>query len=130
MAGSAAIWRLRGRQPEDESLIADALELCSVPVSKLLMRHPTLSADEMLAFGHKVTGNDAVATHSGARLLEISAVGVDKASALAPLWPDGDRSSIVVAFGDQHYDISMLAGRGMASLSPMRILRFSRWLTR
>ncbi|HEY7849621.1 MAG TPA: Cof-type HAD-IIB family hydrolase [Ktedonobacterales bacterium] len=108
---------IRGRQPEDESLIADALELCSVPVSKLLMRHPTLSADEMLALGRKVAGNEAVATHSGARLLEISAVGVDKASALAALCGRmGIASSNVVAFGDQPNDISMLrwAGHGVA----------------
>ena len=130
--GYLAVRAIRGRQPEDESLIADALELCSVPVSKLLMRHPTLSADEMLAFGRKVAGNDAVATHSGARLLEISAVGVDKASALAALCGRmGIASSNVVAFLATNLTISQCcAGRGTASLSPMRILRFSRWLTR
>lgn len=108
---------IRGGQTESEHLIADALTLCSAPVSKLLMRHPSMSADELLAAGRAVAGDDAVATHSGARLLEISAPGVDKATALAALCA---RRAIspenVVAFGDMPNDVPMLhwAGRGIA----------------
>lgn len=108
---------IRGGEEEEERLIADALALCSVPVSKLLMRHPTLGADEMLAVGREIVGDDAVATHSGARLLEISALGVNKASALATLCARLDVApSSVAAFGDMPNDAPMLrwAGRGIA----------------
>lgn len=104
---------IRGRPPEDERLIADALTLCSVPVSKLLMRHPTLEADEMLAVGREVAGEDAVATHSGARLLEISAAGVNKAAALATLCARLNIApSHVVVAGDMPNDIPMLRWAG------------------
>lgn len=108
---------LRGREPAPEDWIADALTLCNAPISKLVMRHPTLTADEMLALGREVAGDEALATHSGARLLEFSAVGVDKASALARLCARlGIAPSQVVAFGDMPNDVSLLrwAGRGVA----------------
>ncbi len=105
---------IRGRPPEDERLIDDALALCRVPVSKLLMRHPTLDADAMLAIGRAVAGEDAVATHSGARLLEFSASGVDKAAALAALCARlGIAPAQVVAFGDMPNDVPMLRWAGM-----------------
>jgi HAD superfamily hydrolase (TIGR01484 family) len=106
-----------GRQPEDECLIDDALALVHVPVTKLLMRHPLLDADTMLAVGRSVAGNDAVATHSGTRMLEFSAAGVDKASALAVLSARlGVIPEHVVAFGDMPNDVAMLrwAGQGVA----------------
>jgi len=106
-----------GGRTEEEHLIADALKLCSVPVSKLLTRHPSLGADELLAVGREIVGDDAVATHSGARLLEISAMGVNKASALATLCARLDIApASVAAFGDMPNDVSMLrwAGRGIA----------------
>ena len=109
--------RIRGREPQPEDYIADALALCGTPVSKLLARHPTLSADELLAVGRAVAGEDAVATHSGARLLEISAPGVDKASALAALCARLEIAPAgVVAFGDMPNDVPMLrwAGTGIA----------------
>lgn len=108
---------IRGGQVEEERLIADALALCSVPVSKLLMRHPTMGADAMLAVGRDVAGDDAVATHSGARLLELSAAGIDKSTALASLCARLDiLPSDVIAFGDMPNDLPMLrwAGRGIA----------------
>lgn len=109
--------RIRGREPQPEDYIADALALCGTPVSKLLAHHPTLSADELLAIGREVAGEDAVATHSGARLLEISAPGVDKSSALAALCSRlGIAPAGVVAFGDMPNDVPMLrwAGTGIA----------------
>lgn len=108
---------IRGRQPEPDDWIDDALTLCSAPVLKLLMRHPTLAADEMLAVGRSVAREDAIATHSGAPLLEISAPGVDKATALAALCARLDIApSSVMAFGDMPNDIPMLrwAGHGVA----------------
>ena len=108
---------IRGRAPQPEDYIADALTLCSAPISKLLVRHPTLSADELLAVGRAVAGEDAMATHSGARLLEISAPGVDKASALAALCARlRIASASVMSFGDMPNDVPMLrwAGTGIA----------------
>ncbi len=56
-------------------------------------------------------------THSGVGLVEISAAGVDKASALAWLCAsDGIAPGEVIAFGDMPNDLPMLrwAGRGVA----------------
>lgn len=108
---------IRGREPQPEDYIADALTLCSTPISKLLVRHPTLGADELLAVGREVAGEDAVATHSGSRLLEISAPGVDKATALAALCARLEIApASVVTFGDMPNDVPMLrwAGLGIA----------------
>lgn len=108
---------IRGRKAGPDDWVADALELCSAPVSKLLMRHPTLTPDELLAIGRSVAGEDAQATHSGAPILELAAYGVDKASALARFCAhQGIAPENVVAFGDMPNDIPMLrwAGRGIA----------------
>jgi hydroxymethylpyrimidine pyrophosphatase-like HAD family hydrolase len=101
--------KIRGREPEPDDWIDDALALCSTPISKLLLRHPTLSADELLAVGRMVAGEEALATHSGSALLELSASGVDKASALARFCARQDIApASVVAFGDMPNDIPML----------------------
>jgi len=84
--------------------------------AKLLARHPTLDPDELLRRAVLVLGEDATVTHSSDYgLLEISAYGVTKASALAELagrhgiGPDG-----VIAFGDMPNDLAMLAWAGRA----------------
>ncbi len=84
------------------------------PVAKLLVRHPTLNGDELLAAGRAVVGSRATLTHSSSDgLLEISASGVTKATGLAALAEDhGVDSSEVVAFGDMPNDLPMLAWAG------------------
>jgi Cof subfamily protein (haloacid dehalogenase superfamily) len=88
------------------------------PAAKLLARHPTLDPDELLATAATLVGADATVTCSSTTaLLEVSAYGVTKASALAELAGRlGVRPAEVVAFGDMPNDLPMLtwAGRAVA----------------
>lgn len=99
-----------------ENLRVSSEELVSRPGAKLLARHPTLAADQLLAAAAPVIGDLAMPTHSnGDRLLEISAAGVSKASALAELAASlGITPDEVIAFGDMPNDLSMLAWAGRA----------------
>lgn len=88
-------------------------------VLKVLCRDETSTADPMLAVARPALDGIAEPVHSDARssLLEISALGVSKASTLAILAAErGIAPSEVVAFGDQPNDVPMLhwAGRGYA----------------
>jgi HAD superfamily hydrolase (TIGR01484 family) len=89
-------------------------ELFSRPAAKLLGRHPRLSADELLALAAPAVAGVVTIYHSnGTRLVEASAVGVSKASALADLaGAHGIPAAAVVAFGDMPNDLSMLAWAG------------------
>jgi len=89
-------------------------ELFSRPAAKLLGRHPWLSADELLALAAPAVGDTVSVYHSnGTRLVEASAAGVSKASALADLAAEhGISPAAVVAFGDMPNDLPMLAWAG------------------
>src|SRR4029453_2567406 len=98
-------------------LEADALELITGPVPKLLVRHPTMAFAEVAERARRVVGDDAVVTWAGLRLVEISAAGVTKAFALEVLCPRlGIATDEVVAVGDMPNDLPMLdwAGTGVA----------------
>lgn len=92
--------------------------LLDTAVVKLLARHEELDADALLAAAQRSVGALATLTHSSADgLLEVSAPGVSKATALALLAADaGIGPADVVAFGDMPNDVPMLswAGRGIA----------------
>jgi hydroxymethylpyrimidine pyrophosphatase-like HAD family hydrolase len=92
--------------------------LVARPAAKLLARHPELDADALLAEAAVLVGDVVVPTHSnGHRLLEMSALGVSKASALAELCAEhGIAAADVAAFGDMPNDLPMLswAGRSYA----------------
>jgi len=80
---------------------------------------PAITADEMLKRARQVLGGIAEPVHSdpAVSLLEISALGVSKATTLARFAQSlGLSSEDVVAFGDMPNDIPMLrwAGRGYA----------------
>ena len=99
------------------ALEADALELISGPVSKLLVRHPTMAFAEVAERARRAVGDDAVVTWAGLRLVEISAAGVTKAFALERLCRRlGVAATEVVAIGDMPNDLPMLdwAGTGVA----------------
>lgn len=89
---------------------------------KVLVRspHDLITADEMLALASRELDGVAQVTHSALPndpLLEISALGVTKGSALAYLAAEwGIDVEDVVAFGDNRNDIAMLqwAGRSWA----------------
>jgi hydroxymethylpyrimidine pyrophosphatase-like HAD family hydrolase len=88
--------------------------LLSRDAAKLLGRHPSLSADELLAVAAPVIGEIVSVSHSnGPRLVEAMAAGVTKGSALAALAGRlGIAQEDVVAFGDMVNDLPMLAWAG------------------
>lgn len=102
--------------PDEQLFAADAV--------KLLGRHPALPADDLLALAAPVAGDIVALYHSGGlRLLEATAVGVSKGSALADLAASlGITAAETVAFGDMVNDLPMLAwagtSYGMANAHP------------
>jgi hypothetical protein len=103
--------------PPPGSRVAPAAELVSEPVVKLMFRHEGHTADAMLAAAQAAAGAGAEVTHSNSAgdLLEISAAGVSKATALAALCAQrGVPAERVVAFGDMPNDLSMLRWAGHA----------------
>jgi Cof subfamily protein (haloacid dehalogenase superfamily) len=105
------------RWDSDQSLITAEIDsLLEVPASKLLARHGSFDADDLLAAARAAVGDETVATltHSSADgLLEISAAGVSKASALADYAAEhGIAAAEVIAFGDMPNDLPMLAWAG------------------
>ncbi|RDG38120.1 Cof-type HAD-IIB family hydrolase [Streptomyces corynorhini] len=84
------------------------------PVLKLLAHHPELTPDGFLALARTVAGDRATITRSSpTALLEISGLGVSKASTLALCCAErGVSSDEVVAFGDMPNDLEMLTWAG------------------
>lgn len=88
-------------------------DIWDVPAVKLLVRHPCMDPDEMRERAVAAVGDQATATWSIAGLVEISAKGVTKASALVELCGRLDIAPAeVVAFGDMPNDIPMLRWAG------------------
>lgn len=102
----------------------DGDTLVSAPGSKLLAFHPGGNPDTLMVQAEKAVGDLVTVTHSSSRgLLEMSAHGVTKASALAELCLElGVSAGDVVAFGDMPNDLPMLTwvGRsyGVANAHP------------
>ena len=108
-------WAEETTDVRPDALEADALELITGPVIKLLVRHPTLPFAELAERARQAIGDDAVATWAGLRLVEISAAGVTKAFALERLCDRlGVDASEVVAVGDMPNDLAMLKWAGTA----------------
>jgi HAD superfamily hydrolase (TIGR01484 family) len=88
-------------------------------VLKLLCRKESGTSDELLEVARTVLDGIAAPTHSNPddTLLEVGALGVSKAAAVAALAQErGIEQSDVVAFGDMPNDLELLswAGRGYA----------------
>ncbi len=99
--------------------IGPVRELIDRPVAKLLVRDESLDGDRMLTLARPALRDVAEVTHSNVNdcLLEVSALGVSKATTLQKLadsW--GIDAAEVVAFGDMPNDLEMLqwAGSGYA----------------
>ncbi len=95
----------------------DAIEvLYADGVAKLLVRHEGMSGDELHAAATGALGPLMETTYStGDGLLELSAVGITKASGLASLAQEhGVTAAETVAFGDMPNDLPMLAWAGFA----------------
>ena len=105
----------RPRWPTEGATIGEIDELLSGPLAKLLARHEDLDSDALLAAAREVVGAEVVTmTHSSRDgLLEISAVGVSKATTLATLCADhGYGAEDTMAFGDMPNDLPMLSWAG------------------
>jgi Cof subfamily protein (haloacid dehalogenase superfamily) len=98
------------------SRLVEAAELVARPAAKLLVQHGSLDPDALLVRARKAAGELATFTHAGyGGLLEVSATGVSKASALARLCEErGIAAARVLAFGDMPNDLPMLAWAGTA----------------
>ncbi len=88
-----------------------------VNVLKLMINHPTLRHDALLAEVIAASPPGVTPSTSGASFVEVTAEGIDKAVGLALLCDRlGVDASEVLAFGDHRNDVAMLtwAGRGVA----------------
>ncbi|WP_166352817.1 HAD family hydrolase [Phytoactinopolyspora limicola] len=115
--GKEPAFRNRWALPES-ALEAELAYLLAEPVAKLIARHEEIDPVEFVSKGTAAIGDLATATYSeGSALLEISKLGISKASALAAYCAErGITADEVVAFGDMPNDILMLewAGRSYA----------------
>ncbi|MFJ7261777.1 Cof-type HAD-IIB family hydrolase [Streptomyces globosus] len=86
----------------------------AAPVLKLLAHHPELAPDAFLELARTAAGGHASITRSSpTALLEISGLGVSKASTLELCCAErGITPSEVVAFGDMPNDVEMLRWAG------------------
>jgi hydroxymethylpyrimidine pyrophosphatase-like HAD family hydrolase len=97
-----------------EKLLSDGWAGADQPVLKLLAHHPRLAPDNFLDLSRDVAGEHASFTRSSpTALLEISGLGVSKASTLARCCAErGILPEEVVAFGDMPNDVEMLSWAG------------------
>jgi Cof subfamily protein (haloacid dehalogenase superfamily) len=111
--GQEPIYRNSYPNPEN-TLIAAVEVLLEEPAAKLLVRHPSLPSDDLLALVAPVVGQRVTASHSGGHgLVEISASGVSKAAMLADFAAEqGISAAETIAFGDSVNDLPMLAWAG------------------
>jgi HAD superfamily hydrolase (TIGR01484 family) len=83
------------------------------PAVKLLVRHESMSSEELRDAVVEAVGDLATATWSMEGLVELSAAGITKAATLARVSSDlGVRPADVVAFGDMPNDLAMLTWAG------------------
>ncbi|MFF1955952.1 Cof-type HAD-IIB family hydrolase [Streptomyces sp. NPDC058220] len=97
-----------------EKLLGTADQGPAAPVVKLLAHHPDLTPDGFLTLARTAVGDLATVTRSSpTALLEVSGLGVSKASTLALCCAErGISSDEVVAFGDMPNDLEMLTWAG------------------
>lgn len=95
--------------------LGEARALCVEAPTKLIARHASINADELLAMVHALGLDGFEATQSGAPYVEVAAAGITKAHALEALCADlGIQASEVVAFGDAPNDLPMLRWAGLS----------------
>lgn len=100
-----------------DAIVEEALALAARAPTKLLIQHRDLTITELFERVEAICGTLANAHYSSDFFVEITAPGIDKASALAKLCEDlGIDRHAVVAIGDMPIDLPMLswAGRGAA----------------
>ncbi len=102
-----------------DTIVAELDALLAVAPLQMMVRHPWLTGDELVARSRELLAGLAELSHSSSAdaLLEIGAAGVSKASGLAVLCErHGIDRAEVMAFGDMPNDLAMLqwAGRSVA----------------
>ncbi|MGW3655950.1 HAD hydrolase family protein [Streptomyces sp. NPDC005151] len=97
-----------------EKLLHEETPGAGAPVLKLLAHHAELAPDDFLTVAHTTAGARASLTRSSpTALLEVSGLGVSKASTLALCCAErGISPEEVVAFGDMPNDVDMLSWAG------------------
>ncbi|MFE3990578.1 Cof-type HAD-IIB family hydrolase [Streptomyces goshikiensis] len=97
-----------------EKLLHEEPDTTAAPVLKLLAHHSELSPDEFLRLARSAAGDHASITRSSpTALLEISGLGISKASTLELCCAErGISPAEVVAFGDMPNDVEMLRWAG------------------
>jgi HAD superfamily hydrolase (TIGR01484 family) len=123
-------YRVNGPFPEGElsgeMVLAEVDDLVSLPVSRVIIRDPDATADDFVALGARLGlhGTDYVVGWTA--WLDLSPVGVSKASGLARVAGElGVDAADVLAIGDGRNDIEMLrwAGRGVAMGQAVDVVR-------
>lgn len=105
--------RVAPGSPVGPDIVSAPEELFARPVLKLLARHDSRSSEDLTQAVADDLAGLATVTHSTDGLLELSAAGVTKASALREVAAaDGTRADRVVAFGDMPNDVAMLEWAG------------------
>jgi len=101
--------------PPPGTRVADAVELLEDPATKLILRHAEHEVEAIAAVARELAAGGATVVASGSQAVEVTAAGVNKATALAELCDSlGIAAADVVAFGDYPNDVPMLAWAGLA----------------
>ena len=114
-------YRLNQPFPEEdltgEMIIQDVAQLGALPVTRVILRDPTRSAEDFLGLADQLGLHGVTYFVGWSAWLDIAPLGVSKATALAEVAADyGVHAADVLAFGDGRNDMEMLrwAGRGVA----------------
>ena len=99
--------------PPAGTRVADVVELLADPATKLILRHAAHETVAIQDLARELVGEHLTVVASGSEAVEVTAAGVNKATAVAEL---GVPPEAVIAFGDYPNDIPLLtwAGRGVA----------------
>jgi Cof subfamily protein (haloacid dehalogenase superfamily) len=99
--------------PPAGTRVADVVELLADPATKLILRHAGYDTVAIQDVARELVGESLTVVASGSEAVEVTAAGVNKATAVAEL---GVPPEEVIAFGDYPNDIPLLtwAGRGVA----------------
>lgn len=99
--------------PPEGTRVADVVELLAEPTTKLILRHAGHETHAIQDLAREIAGERLTVVASGSEAVEVTAAGVNKATAVAEL---GVPPEDVVAFGDYPNDIPLLqwAGLGVA----------------
>ena len=99
--------------PPEGTRVADVVELLADPATKLILRHAEHETAAIQDLARELVGDRLTVVASGSEAVEVTAAGVNKATAVAEL---GYPPEQVIAFGDYPNDVPLLtwAGRGVA----------------